>query len=115
MGVLGREWLHKNGGKSMTDANTIELHANMWLRNTFIQRGWANPHCFAVATEMSGIELLAELNLSAKEVEVIFVNHRAYSPWRAVICPGDRVALFSPGAVIFPITGAYDRAFGIAS
>jgi hypothetical protein len=32
----------RNKGDVMT--NTIKLYGNMWLRDTFRQRGWASPH-----------------------------------------------------------------------
>ena len=95
--------------------NTIELHGNMWLRDTFRQKGWANPHRFHVASETSGLALLVQLDIPEKEVGMIFVNRRAYSPSRAVIRPGDRVALFSPGAVMFVDLGFHERAYGFVS
>ena len=45
---------------------------------------------------------------------MIFVNRRAYRPSRAVIRPGDRVALFSPGAVMFLDLGSHEQAYGFA-
>ncbi len=95
--------------------STIELYGNMWLRDTFRQRGWANPHSFAVEHETPGPALLAQLDIPEKEVGIIFVNRRAYSPSRAVIRPGDRVALFSPGAVMFLDLGSHEQAYGFVS
>lgn len=95
--------------------NTIELYGNMWLRDTFRQRGWTNPHHVTVEIQMSGLALLAQLNISEKEVGVMFVNRRAYLPPRAIIRPGDRVALFSPGAVMFLDFGSHEQAYGFVS
>jgi hypothetical protein len=95
--------------------STIELYGNMWLRDTFRQRKWSNPRSFAVAGEMTGQGLLAMLEIPEIEVGMIFVNHKAYSPSRAVIRPGDRVALFSPGAVMFVDLGFHERAYGFVS
>jgi hypothetical protein len=103
----------RNKGDVMTD--TIELYGNMWLRDTFRQRGWASPHHFTVESETSGLALLVKLDIPEKEVGIIFVNRRAHSPSRAVIRPGDRVALFSPGAVMFLDLGSHDRAYGFVS
>jgi len=93
-------------------SSTIELYGNMWLRDTFRQRGWSNPHSFAIEGELAGPALLARLDIPDEEVGMIFVNHRAYSPSRAIIRPGDRVALFSPGAVMFVDLGFHERAYG---
>lgn len=95
--------------------NTIELYGNMSLRDTFRQRGWANPCHFTVDSETSALALLAQLDIPEKEVGVIFVNRRAYRPLRAVIRPGDRVALFSPGAVMFLDLGSHEQAYGFVS
>ncbi len=95
--------------------NTIELYGNMLLRDTFRQRGWANPCRFIVECEIPALALLAQLDIPEEEVGVIFVNHRAYRPVRAVIRPGDRVALFSPGAVMFLDLGSHEQAYGFVS
>ena len=95
--------------------NAIELYGNMWLRDSFRQRGWSNPHRVAVEGEISGAGLLEQLEIAEKEVGMIFVNHKAYSPSRAVILPGDRVALFSPGAVMFVDLGFHERAYGFVN
>jgi hypothetical protein len=84
----------------------------MRLRDTFRQRGWANPHHLTVTGETSGPALLSQLDIPEAEVGLIFVNHRAYPPFRAVIHPGDRVALFSPGAVMFLDFGSHERVYG---
>jgi hypothetical protein len=103
----------RNKGEAMS--STIELYANMWLRDTFRQRGWSNPRSLAVEGEISGVGLLALLDIPEKEVGMIFVNHRAYSPSRAIVRPRDRVALFSPGAVMFVDLGFHERAYGFVN
>jgi hypothetical protein len=95
--------------------NTIELYGNMWLRDTFRQRGWASPHYVTVECEMSGLALLAQLDIPVAEVGMIFVNRKAYRPLRVIIRPGDRVAMFSPGAVMFVDLGSHEQAYGFAS
>jgi hypothetical protein len=95
--------------------NTIELYGNMLLRDTFRQRGWPNPRSFAVEREIPALSLLAQLDIPKEEVGVIFVNRRAHRPCRAVIRPGDRVALFSPGAVMFLDFGSHEQAYGFVS
>jgi hypothetical protein len=95
--------------------NTIELYANMWLRDTFQQRGWSNPRNFTVESEMPALALLKQLDIPQEDVGVIFVNRKAYRPLRAVIQPGDRVALFSPGAPMFLELGSHERAYGFVS
>ena len=95
--------------------NTIELYGNMLLRDAFRQRGWSNPRRFTVERETPALALLDQLEIPAEEVGVIFVNHKAHRPGRAVIRPGDRVALFSPGAVMFLDFGSHDQAYGFVS
>ena len=95
--------------------NTIELYGNMLLRDKFRQRGWTNPRSFIVESETPARALLAQLDIPEEEVGIIFVNRRAHRPMRAVIRPGDRVALFSPGAVMFLDFGSHDRAYGFVS
>ena len=75
----------------------IELHAFMFLQKLFHERHWENPTHVELAGEMSGTELLKQLNIAADRVEVIFVNHIAYPAHHAVIKAGDRVALVPPG------------------
>ncbi len=77
---------------------TIELHAFMWLSDLFKKRHWANPCRFDVDHETTGQKLLAQLEIPAEQVGMIFVNHRVFNPMAAIIKPGDRVALVSPGA-----------------
>ncbi len=99
----------------MMTINAIELHGNMSLRDTFSQRGWTNPCQLSVESEMPGLALLARLDIPAEEVGVIFVNHKAHRATRAVIRPGDRVALFSPGAVMFLDFGSHEQAYGFVA
>jgi len=81
-----------------TTTATIELHAFMWLSDLFKKRNWTNPRQFHIDEETSGRELLAQLAIPTGQVGVIFVNGRVFDPKAAVIKPGDRVALVSPGA-----------------
>lgn len=78
-------------------AGTIELHAFMGLADVFRQRQWSNPLAFPLATELSGYALLSALDIDASNVEVMFVNRKAFALDCAVIRPGDRVALVPPG------------------
>jgi sulfur carrier protein ThiS len=78
-------------------AGMIELHAFMFLQELFRERHWDNPSRIEVDQNLSGLDLLKKLNISADRVEVIFVNHTAFQPQRAIINPGDRVALVPPG------------------
>ncbi len=95
--------------------NTIEIYGNMSLRDIFRQRGWANPRRFTVERETPALALLAQLDIPKEEVGVIFVNRKAYRPLRAVVRPGDRVALFSPGALMFLDFGSHEQAYGFVS
>ena len=76
---------------------TIELVGFMQLQARFRDRGWANPHRWQLDREVDGPELLDLLDVPAKDVEVIFVNHTAFPMDQAIIHPGDRVALAPPG------------------
>lgn len=96
-------------------SETIELYAYMALRDTFSQRGWANPHTITVDSLTTGPSLLALLNIPEAEVGGFFVNRRAHTPAQALIRRGDRVALFSPGAVRVLDLGVHNRTPGIAS
>lgn len=96
-------------------SETIELHAYATLRDTFKRRGWANPLIFTVDSLTSGPSLLAQLEIPEAEVGGIFVNRTAHTPAQALIRRGDRVALFSPGAVRVLDGGVHTRARGFAS
>lgn len=75
----------------------IEVRAFMGLSDVFRQRHWSNPKELAVEGEMTGETLLRTLDIAEEQVEVIFVNGKAYSPDLAVVTGGDRVALAPPG------------------
>lgn len=76
---------------------TIELHAFMGMAELFRKRQWPNPHTFALEAETTGPALLTELGIAHEEVEVMFINRKAFATDCAVIHPGDRVALVPPG------------------
>jgi hypothetical protein len=95
--------------------NSIEIYANMWLRDTFQQRGWSNPRHLPLEGGTPALALLKQLDIPEEDVGIIFVNRKACRPWRAIIQPGDRVALFSPGAPMFVELGSHDRAYGFVS
>ena len=95
---------------SSTLSGTIHLHANMFLHKVFRQRGWANPSHIPVESEITALDLLESLQIPVKEVGLIFVNGSPFPPETAVLRPGDRVALFSPGApVVFDDIGVAGR------
>ena len=75
----------------------IELRAFMELSDTFRKRNWTNPKPVEVQGQITGLELLALLDLEEHMVEVIFVNGKASTPALAVMNCGDRVALAPPG------------------
>jgi hypothetical protein len=75
----------------------IELHAFMWLADLFKERGWTLPHYIQIEEEIGVIQLLDILDIPLQKVEVVFINHKAYSLEQALIKPGDRVALVPPG------------------
>jgi sulfur carrier protein ThiS len=81
-----------------TGIATIELCGFMFLSDLFKERHWANPQRFEVETEMTGRELLDQLEIPAERVGMMLVNHRVFAPAKAIVRPGDRVALVSPGA-----------------
>jgi hypothetical protein len=76
---------------------TIELHAFMQLSDVFKERQWTNPTSFPLDREVTAAELMAQLDIPMKHVEVIFINRLAIAADDAVIHPGDRVALVPPG------------------
>lgn len=83
---------------TMKATSTIELRGFMWLSDLFKERHWSNPAHFDVNAETTGEDLLDQLAIPAKRVNVIFVNGRVFNPATAIIRPGDRVALVPPGA-----------------
>lgn len=78
-------------------SSQIELRAFMDLSKIFKERNWSNPMEVAVQGEITGLELMAMLDLPEGTVEVIFVNGKAFTPDLAVLTGGDRVALAPPG------------------
>ena len=75
----------------------IEVRAFMELSTVFKERNWAMPHCVALSQSITGLDLLALLDINREKVEVIFINGKAYAPDHALIRPGDRVALVPAG------------------
>jgi hypothetical protein len=76
---------------------TIEVRAFMDLAALFRERNWPSPLEVDIQGEMSGVQLLALLDIPPEKVEVVFVNGKAFNPPRAVVTGGDRVALVPPG------------------
>jgi len=77
---------------------TIELRAFMDLAELFRERNWPNPLEVDIQQgEMTGVQLLALLDIPPEKVEVVFVNGKALNPPMAVVTGGDRVALVPPG------------------
>jgi len=77
--------------------STIEVRAFMGLSELFRERGWSIPKQVDVSREITGEELLAQLDIPLEQVEVVFVNGKASRPDNAVVNAGDRVALAPPG------------------
>lgn len=75
----------------------IEMHAYMGMADFFSARHWPNPHWLDIDGELTGPQLLERLGIAARQVEVIFVNRKAYAADIARIRPGDRIALVPPG------------------
>lgn len=75
----------------------IELRGFMGLAKVFKERNWPNPMALSITGRATGPELLAMLNILEEQVEVIFVNGKAFRCCEAVINIGDRVALTPPG------------------
>jgi hypothetical protein len=75
----------------------IELHAYMGLADLFRERRWSNPRSVDIDGELTGPQFLAQLCIGQEQVEVMFVNRKAYAADIALIHPGDRVALVPPG------------------
>lgn len=79
-------------------ASTIELRAFMGLRAVFKERDWPIPFLLDISKDkITGQDLLLLLNISQEQVEVIFINGKAFIPSQAIINGGDRVALVPPG------------------
>jgi hypothetical protein len=82
-----------------------EVRGLMFLTELFKERGWPNPRYVELEPATAGVDLLARLGIERERVAALFVNHRLYFPEKAVINPGDRVALLPPGGLIFPELG----------
>jgi hypothetical protein len=78
-------------------APTIELRAFMDLAELFRERNWPSPLEVDIEGAMTGVQLLALLDIPPEKVEVVFVNGKAFNPTMAVVTGGDRVALVPPG------------------
>lgn len=79
-------------------ADVVEVRAFMDLAAVFKKRNWFIPLLVNIkAAGITGMELLELLNILADQVEVIFVNGKAFVPGETFIYPGDRIALVPPG------------------
>ncbi len=76
---------------------TIEVRAYMDLAALFRERNWPSPLEIDIQGAMTGVQLLALLDIPPERVEVVFVNGKAFNPPMAVVTGGDRVALVPPG------------------
>jgi len=75
----------------------IELRAFMDLAELFRERNWPNPLEVDIQQgEMTGVQLLALLDIPPEKVEGVFINGKAFNPPMAVVTGGDRVALVPP-------------------
>lgn len=83
----------------------IELRALLFLTHLFKERGWTTPQNIEIQAGTTGLELLAQLDIPAERVAALILNHRLIFADKAVIYPGDRVALLPPGGLIFPELG----------
>jgi hypothetical protein len=87
------------------ETGTVELCALLFLTDLFKQRSWPNPREIKIQAGITGLELLALLDIPAERVAALILNHRLIFADKAVIHPGDRVALLPPGGLIFPELG----------
>lgn len=78
-------------------SDPIELRGFMGLSKVFKERNWSNPYFITIKKIITGDELLIMLEIEKQQVEIIFVNGKAFLPSDAVIHSGDRVALVPPG------------------
>ncbi len=69
----------------------------MGLFKVFKERNWSNPYILTIEKIVTGDELLIMLEIEKEQVEIIFVNGKAFLPSDARIQSGDRVALVPPG------------------
>jgi len=75
----------------------IELRGFMHLVEVFKERNWSIPMSFTIEKGLTGSELITLLKIPEKQVEIVFINGKAFLPAEAFIHPGDRVALVPPG------------------
>ena len=80
-----------------TGKPSIEVRFFMFLTELCKERGWTSPMQLEIDQDITGDELLAQLDIPPERVEVLLVNGKAVWPWAARIQPGDRVALLPPG------------------
>jgi len=76
---------------------TIEVRAYMDLAALFRERNWPSPLEIDIQGAVTGVQLLALLDIPPEKVEVVFVNGKAFNPPMAVVTGGDRVGLVPPG------------------
>lgn len=76
---------------------TIEVRFFMFLAELCKERNWPTPMQMEIEDELTGLALLAKLEIPEERVEVLLVNGKTVWPSVAVIRPGDRVALLPPG------------------
>jgi len=73
----------------------IELRAFMGLSELFRKRNWSNPLELDIEREMTGVQLLAVLDIRLEKVEVFFVSGKGFQSG----CGGsDRRRSCGPGA-----------------
>ena len=80
-----------------TGKPSIEVRFFMFLAELCKERGWTSPMQLEIEKDITGDELLAQLDSAPERVEVLLVNGKAVWPSAARIQPGDRVALLPPG------------------
>lgn len=81
----------------VTGKPSIEVRFFMFLTELCKERGWTSPMQLEIDQDITGDELLAQLDIPPERVEVLLVNGKAVWPSAARIQPGDRVALLPPG------------------
>ena len=89
---------------------TIEVRFFMFLAEFAKKRNWPSPLFVEIDSGMTGDALLAELEVSQKQVEALMVNGKVVGTSAARLQPGDRVALLPPGT-----PGPYRVLLGIKS
>ena len=75
----------------------IEVRLFMFLSVLYKERNWPYPLPLEVDGKLSGLELLANLEIDRDRVEALLINGKVASPEDAVMQPGDRVAVLPPG------------------